>query len=316
MYNRTLINKSREEPYESGADSFKLVIPKGVKTHLLLIHLKGFQNGGTQQVLSDILAQIAGTITISIGNTVVLKLTPSEYMQYLIRKIGVIGMGSAVEGTGADNDVFHFTLPLVLCPLDKDAIKYGGYPLLQKGYGFDGGKEISVLIEYPADANEIDTRVLTVYSIGIPNDSPSKVVEWKSTTTPALTVAEDQKLGISQNPAKMLFELFLKQASYLVEGDNTDVRTIETIAYLEGNEPKHFPETRLEDFARPFYEADGLDTADARYTDQYQILEFHDSDDADSSITLKDNSQLSVEVGVAEAITYVQRLITPLSVVS
>ncbi len=311
MYKRTLLNELKEEPLLTTASQLNIKVDKGTKAHLILIHMNFLQDGVTKPVLLDALNQMATQITISKGSSELLKFDPTEYYEWFIRKFHIDGLAIANEGTGADNDAMDFVLPIILAPIDKDAIKFGKLPLLQKDFGMSDKESWSILIEYPADANELDVRKITVYAIAIPGDTPSKICMYRSTTTEALSVGEDQKLSLSQLASHMLYEWVLKQTSYLSEGDNTDVRTIETISYAEGQEKSGLDTVRLEHASNPVYLADNEDDGVIVHDDQYQIVEFHHSDDYSTSQKLTVNSVLLCEVGVAEAVTYVQRLISP-----
>ena len=311
MYDYKRINDKLEEAYSASADQFVLKIKKGTVTNLIRLTLQCLQDGATQPTTSDFLAQLGTTIEIAIGNKVIQSFTPAEYYEYILRKLDITGIGFITDGTGADNHFAQFMLPIFLCPQDKEAIDF-----MNPDYGFDGSKEVNITITYPADANEIDTRLLTLDSISIPKSTPSKVMEFEEITKTFGSTGKDQELGLSQNTLKKLYEIFIKETSYMSEGATTDQSTIREIAYQESNEDVHFHDMRLDHLTDFIYLSGAETTGDILVDDQYKILPFHHQNSAENSLPLAGTSRLVVNVITAEALTYTQLRIAPLSIFS
>ena len=308
MYDYELLSSKAEEVMKATEDVFNLKIPKGIKTNLILLHMKALQDGATITTIADQLNQLADQITISIGNKTIQQFDPVELYEYYVRKLKVDGIAFVGDGTGADNHFTDFIFPVFLCPQDKNAVDF-----MNPDYGFDGSKEVSIDIEYPADANEIDTRLMSAFAVSIPNSNPTKILEFISTTTTFSAVGEDQALALSQDSNKKLYEVFIKQTSFLAEGDTVDTRTLESLDYREGNESVHLHDMRLEILARFLDVSNSFATGAMRFDDQYPIIPFHHGDNAETSLPLKSNSGLLVKVGVAEAVIMTQLRIVPLS---
>ena len=309
MYDYKRINDKLEEPYSASASQFTLTISEGTKTNMLLLVLRAVQDGATQPTTSDFLAQLGSEIEIAIGNKVIQTFDPAEYYEYLLRKLGITGIGFITDGTGADNHIAQFILPIFLAPQDKSVVNY-----MNKEYGFDGSKKVSITITYPADANELDGRLLTLYSVSIRGSNPSKVLEYEQITKTFSATGKDQVLLLSNNAQKRLFEVFIKETSYMSEGAITDQSTIREVAYQVDNEDVEFHDMRLDHLTEFIYLSGAETTGDLLIDDQYKILPFHSENDSENSIQLQKTSQLIVNVITAEALTYTQLRLSPLSI--
>jgi len=303
------INKKLEEAYETTADEFNMTIEQGVKANKLRFIMRFLQAGATLPTLNEILTQFASYIEIAIGTTTLLKVTPTEFYEYLVRKKNENGIGFIYDGTGADNHVMILIFELPLCPLDKNEMNF-----MNKDYGFDGSKDVSVTVNYPADGNKVDGRVLDVYAVSEPDSNPTKIIEWEELTKTYTATGDKQDLGISQDPNNKMFEIVFKQTSYLSEGLTAFTRTIEKISYVEGKKAKLFFDKLLEHF-NGIIKSDSFTTGAMRHDDQYVIVPFYHGNDAETSQQLVQNSALSVTVGVAEAVTYIQIRTLPLSAI-
>lgn len=302
------INDKHEEAYLATADQFSITMDKGIKANKIRFVMQGLQNGATKPTIADWLNQLADTITISIGNKNVWKFDPVEYYEYLVRKDKKHGFAFIGDGTGADNHIGIMVFDLPLCPHDKNMIDY-----MNKEYGFDGSHKVNVLIEYPADANKVDGRKIDVYAISLPESTPNKVIEWEQITKTFTAIGENQIINISQNALKKIYEIMFKQTSYLSEGLTSDLRTIQRLSYQELQEDVLFFDKRIEHFS-PMRESESETTGNQSHDDQYPIIPFYHDNDAETSRQLAETSQLAVEVGVAEAISWTQIRIAPLSI--
>ena len=301
------INEKEEESLGAVADELNFTLKKGTKANKIRFVFKAVQNGATLPTLSDFLNQLASKIAIKIGNTTIMSFDPVELNEYMIRKLKIQGFAMINDGTGADNHIMIYTFDLPLCPMDKNMIDF-----MNPEYGFDGSRDINFTITYPADANELDGRLIDVYAIALPDSNAKKVIEYEELTKTFTATGKDQVLSLSQKPAKKIYEVFFKQTSYLSEGLTAFTRTVEKIAYQEDNEDNEFYDIIVEHLNEPKISASEI-TGALFHDDQYFFLKFYHNEDAETSKQLSNSSQLSVTVGVAEAVTYTQIRIVPLS---
>lgn len=313
MLTHRLINDVIEESFGSVKGVFNISIPKGSKTNLIKLVMRIDQDGASRATIHDYINQLADTISIVIGSKVIQKFDPTEYYEYVIRKLANLGFnGFAIpdDGTGAEGQISEFIFPIFLCPLDKESIENG---FMHKDYGFDGSKKVSVIIEFPADANEMDGRLLSAYSVSMDEGNPSKVIEYEQLNKTFSATGDKQVISLAQDSSLKLFDLMFKESSSLSDSLTTYIPSISRVSYQEDNLDKKFMYTRLSHLEVPFHISDDEDSGVRKFDDAYKILAFHENNDAESSMQLNKTSQMVVEVLVAERIDWTQIRISPLS---
>lgn len=313
MLTHKIINDVVEETFGSVKGVFNIKIPKGTKTNLIKLVMRVSQDGASRATISDFLNQLGDKISIIIGSKVIQSFDPIEYYEYVIRKMANLGYsGFAVpdDGTGQTGAITEFIFPIFLCPLDKESIENG---FMHKDYGFDGGKKVSVIIEYPADANELNLRLLSAYSVSMDEGNPSKVIEYEQLNKTFSAIGTKQVISLAQDSSLKLFDLMIKEASSLSGGMVTYIPTISRISYQEDNLDKKFMDIRLSHLEVPFHISDSEDDGKRKFDDAYKILAFHENNNAETSMQLAKTSQMVVEVLVAERIDWTQIRISPLS---
>ncbi len=313
MKTHALINDIAEEAFGSVAGSFNIKIPKGSKTNLIVLVMRAVQAGATRAILADFLNQLATLITLSIGSKVVQKFDPIEYYEYVIRKLdeqGITGFAIPDDGTGADNQITEFIFPIFLCPLDAKALDAH---YINPEYGFDGNKVVSLVIEYPADANELDGRLLSAYGVSIDEGTPTKIIEYEQLNRTFSATGTKQIISLAQDTSLKLFDLMFKETSYLVESLTAYEPTISKLSYQEDNLDKLFFEQRISHLEKLFHVSKSQISGARKFSDEYKIINFHESRDAKTSMPLAKTSQLTVEVLQAERLDWTQIRIAPLS---
>jgi len=191
------------------------------------------QNGSTYPTPSNLFTQV-GTIKIKYNGKAIIEITAARLYALNFEK-GIQRAISEGDGSGADNQYLPFSLPIFVAPTTNGFI-------FEKGYGIPlGNKPLTFELEFPADGNNIDNRVISLYMITTKN-SVNRHIRLRQTTVSSPTANENNYVNVSYGSGWKLRGILLDQTTNYGDGLTTNAPTIKSITMLENEQPTKFDE--------------------------------------------------------------------------
>lgn len=195
----------------------------------LIVTLHFLQNGATLPTIAHVLAQFGSEMRVKRDGSEIFRANPSDLHYWQALAMRTVMGAHISDGTGADDHVMTYS---VMVPFGR----WSRGLCVDKEYGLrppDVSLDFELVI--PADANNIDTRVISVVGVEITDAAPAAyIARLVKTATPAGT-GWDTYINLPYGAPYSLAGLFFFQTTGFVAGTTTDTTTIEAFR-LEKNE--------------------------------------------------------------------------------
>jgi len=283
-----------EEAYGATASFFSEEVKHSDPINVVLLTMKFLQDGATLPTIANVLTQFGSNIKIKIGGRTAFDMSPTDLyklMQFLNRAPILCHVS---DGTGTDDHVMSATL-IVPLGLEVDLQKING------DYGIDPSKaKVVVEVDFPADANNIDTRKLSIVTVGVVGKKPVKYVRRTTTNFTPNAANDSQFVDLPYGSGEILVDVFAYQTTSLGDGTTSDIKTIEKIAVQLNTNDIYLADIDSEAFEFYLRNMSALATSPEISSD-YLYIPLGDGNDKYNGIKLDQQARFRITAGDTNA---------------
>jgi hypothetical protein len=229
----SIVNSLNDETFGATAGT----IQHGFKTekpiHGILATMHFLQDGATLPTISHMVTQFGSELSVKAGGKNVFSLSVADLHHLLGHAMPNRIAVHQSDGTGADNHVMSVSFPIPLGPFAW------GFPI-HPDFGVDPSLDtVSVKLDYPADANNIDGRELYLDYITLEGKKPKYFVERITRNYTAGATGWGHYVDLPYGRDVRLLDHYFWMTSSLAAGTTTDATSIEQLS-LELNQTEKY----------------------------------------------------------------------------
>lgn len=298
-------NEVHEEAYGAVAGTIQQALTGKDPVHGLILNMDALQDGAVVMDISDVVTQVASAITVKAGGAEVFSLSGADLHHLLGMAMPSSYNVLQHDGTGGDGDGISCSLPIPLGPFSHGNA-------FHPEFGLDPKKEdIVVQVDFPADANEIDTRLFNLEVISLLGKTPNKYIERVTRNKTFNAVGWGQYEDLPDGPNVSLYDLYFYQTSAFTDATASIASGIERLS-LQVNKTE-VGIKKLHTRSLQYLIGNlSLTLGAIEHPAQYIYGALNPLGEYEYSIPLNDDARFEFEAGVAEAIRTLCGIIRPL----
>lgn len=259
----------------------------------VLVSMTAVQNGTTAEDTAGALAQLGSNVQIKVDGTAVYSASPLDTYNANFYWYG--GLPNTIGiGTTTDNEVLTvgFAIPF--------GRVYSGFAGDEQLALDTAGVSVEFEITYPADAGQIDGRLLSVAVVTHPGLQTRGHIERQVRTISSPATGWDNIVDLPYGQDIFLYDSVFFQTTELDAGTTTDTTTIEQLKLELSAKTRKVNELNGEFFA--LFNFDGSDSNADIVDDKYMYVNFDGRKDLRDVIRLDQPARWNIEAGDTNAI--------------
>jgi hypothetical protein len=290
-----------------GATAGTLQIPFEVDTpiHGILMTLKFLQAGAGLPSISDLVTQWGSAVKIKSGGAEIYSTSIADLHHLLgLATPNRVAVHES-DGTGADNHVMNASFPIPLAPFNWGLPLHPDFGLKPKD------KSVVLELSYPADANDMDNRALSISAISLVGKTPTRVMERLTRNLTPSATGWDNYIKLPSGNNISLYDLAFFQTTALSAGTTTDATSLEQISLELASDETSIKKVN----ARALHWNLGnlsLTATSPEESGNYVYMPTSPLGSFEWAIPLPKDARLNINAGVADAIRFYGGIVRPL----